>query len=87
MAASLLPSWPSPSFTLTQAASQCAPFCQVAGETVSLMVPCCDMANHVLSPNAGYRFVPEADAFQLQALQVRGLQGYRATGLWGTCAT
>lgn len=54
------------------------PLCQVAGETVSLMVPCCDMANHVLSPNAGYRYVPEADAFQLQALQVRGLLGYRA---------
>ncbi len=46
--------------------------CQVAGETVSLMVPCADMANHVLVPNAGYRFVPEADAFQLQALQVKG---------------
>lgn len=43
---------------------------QIAGETVSLVVPCADMANHVLSPNAGYRFVPEADAFQLHALQV-----------------
>ncbi|PRW59741.1 acyl-coenzyme A oxidase peroxisomal isoform B [Chlorella sorokiniana] len=41
----------------------------VDGETVSLVVPCADMANHVLSPNAGYRFVAEADAFQLQALQ------------------
>ena len=40
----------------------------------SLMVPCADMANHVLSPNAGYRFVSEADAFQLQALQVRGAE-------------
>lgn len=44
---------------------------QVAGETVSLMVPCADMANHVLAPNAAYQFVPEADAFQLTALRVR----------------
>ncbi|KAL4459118.1 hypothetical protein ABPG75_013983 [Micractinium tetrahymenae] len=41
----------------------------VDGETVSLMVPCADMANHVLAPNAAYQFVPEADAFQLTALQ------------------
>jgi hypothetical protein len=43
---------------------------QVAGEVVSLMVPACDMANHVLAPNAGYQFVAAADAFQLRALQV-----------------
>lgn len=36
------------------------------------MVPCADMANHVLSPNAAYQFVPEDDAFQLAALQARG---------------
>jgi hypothetical protein len=35
------------------------------------MVPACDMANHVLAPNAGYQFVAAADAFQLRALQVR----------------
>ncbi|EFN53459.1 hypothetical protein CHLNCDRAFT_136721 [Chlorella variabilis] len=41
----------------------------VEGETVSLMVPCADMANHALAPNASYQFVAPADAFQLQALQ------------------
>jgi hypothetical protein len=43
---------------------------QVEGETVSLMVPCADMANHVASPNAGYAFEAAADAFQLTALRV-----------------
>lgn len=37
-----------------------------------MMVPCADMANHVLTPNAGYAFSAAADAFQLAALKVRG---------------
>lgn len=47
------------------------PVLQIDGEAVSLLVPCADMANHVLNPNASYQFVPEADAFQLRALSVR----------------
>lgn len=43
---------------------------QVDGETVSLMVPCADMANHVMSPNAGYAFDASVDAFRLTALRV-----------------
>lgn len=32
---------------------------QVGGEAVSLLVPCADMANHLLPPNASYRLQPE----------------------------
>lgn len=46
---------------------------QIAGETVSLVVPCADMANHVLRPNASYAFSPEEDAFVLRALRVRAV--------------
>jgi hypothetical protein len=45
----------------------------VNGETVSLLVPLADMANHSLSPNAAYRFNVEQDAFEISALQVENV--------------
>jgi len=50
---------------------------QVAGEALSLVVPCADMANHSMQPNAGYQLNAESGCFQLIAVKVwaRGL-GY-----------
>jgi hypothetical protein len=42
---------------------------RVGGEAVSLMVPCCDMANHSRAPNAAYRYDPRAERFALTALR------------------
>ena len=60
---------------------------QIDGETVSLVVPCADMANHVLRPSASYAFSPEEDAFVLRALRVRAVPCCAmlccAAPLWG----
>ena len=46
------------------------PGSQVGGEAVSLMVPCCDMANHSARPSAEYRYDRAQDCFQIIASQV-----------------
>eukprot|EP00878_Enallax_costatus_P035849 GHUV01040088.1.p1 GENE.GHUV01040088.1~~GHUV01040088.1.p1 ORF type:complete len:486 (+),score=115.66 GHUV01040088.1:144-1601(+) len=37
----------------------------VGREAVSLLVPCADMANHSMTPNAGYRLDPETQTFNI----------------------
>ena len=44
---------------------------QIGREAVSLMVPCADMANHSMTPNAGYRLDPETQTFNIATTQVR----------------
>jgi hypothetical protein len=43
---------------------------QVGRELLSLMVPCCDMANHSMTPNATYRLDPASSTFQIMLTQV-----------------
>ena len=47
------------------------PVVQVAGEVVSMVVPCADMANHLNDPNAAYVYNPRTDCFELVSLRVR----------------
>ncbi|GAB4817745.1 hypothetical protein N2152v2_004791 [Parachlorella kessleri] len=42
---------------------------KVAGEVVSMVVPCADMANHLNDPNAAYVFNPRTDCFELVSLR------------------
>jgi hypothetical protein len=57
-------------WALCMANSRC--FSEVVnGEAVSLMVPCCDMANHAMAPNTEYMYSVKEDCFQLVASQVR----------------
>ena len=44
---------------------------QVAGEVVSMVVPCADMANHLNDPNAAYVYNPRTDCFELVSLRLR----------------
>eukprot|EP00775_Hariotina_reticulata_P003651 gene3651-3912_t len=43
--------------------------CMVGRELLSLMVPCCDMANHSMDPNATYKLDPASNTFQITLTQ------------------
>jgi hypothetical protein len=44
---------------------------QVGREALSLMVPCADMANHGMQPNAAYRLEPDSQTFTITTTEVR----------------
>jgi hypothetical protein len=47
---------------------------QVGREALSLMVPCADMANHSMQPNAAYMLEPDSQTFSITATEVRQQQ-------------
>ena len=66
------PTWPTtPWLNYFLPSSKNVAHTQVDGEALSLVVPCADMANHSMAPNAGYRLDADAGCFELIAARVR----------------